>query len=62
MITPEERLENILILLGDNDNVASSTSSSIVDLPALDELRAELGDTLEKKQVCVDEMCMVAWL
>ena len=62
MITHEERLENLLILLGGNDNVATSPSSSIVDLPTLDELREELGTTLEKRSSRVNEMCVVAWL
>ena len=62
MITHDERLENLLILLGNNDNVASSSSSSIVDLPTLDELKAELGGASEKKSLHLDEMCVVAWL
>lgn len=62
MITHDERLENLLILLGSNDNVASSSSPSIVDLPTLDELNAELLGGLEKKSVNLEEMCVVAWL
>ena len=62
MISHEERLENLLILLGGNDNVASASSSSTVDLPTLDELRAEIGENIERKSLHVDEMCVVTWL
>ena len=58
LIPHEERLENLLVLLG---------GRTMIMLPRplhrpLDELRSALGTILERKSLRVDEMCVVAWL
>ena len=65
LIPHDERLENLLVLLGDNDNIATSESSSVLDLPTVAELAGKLGTTVEtniRSCINVNEMCIVVWL
>ena len=65
MIPHEERLENLLILLQDNDNIATSSSASVIDLPTIDELKKELLlHNIDKSPAPsrVNGMCIVLWL
>ena len=69
MIPHDQRLENLLILLGNNDHIATADSASILDLPTMKELEEELGVEATSADaasctgtVRVNEMCVVVWL
>ena len=65
MIPHEQRLENLMVLLGDNNNIATCESSSVLDLPTME----EIGNKYGVKEVVnsssflqVNDMCVVVWL
>ena len=63
-IPHEERLENILVLLGDNNSVATSTAASIPDLPTNEELHVNIigePDVPDQPHSIVNSMCVVVW-
>ena len=73
MISHEEHLENLLVLLGDNNSVATGTSASVLDLPTNEELAQNVLtiskgslDTLPPTTAPtisrINEMCVVVWL
>ena len=69
MIPQDQRLENLLILLGDNDNIATANSASVMDLLTMKELEEELGVDATgahgangTANVEVNDMCVVVWL
>ena len=68
MIAHDQRLENLIILLGDNNHIATSESSSVLDLPTMKEFDDKFGtketvpEAGSSATVQVNEMCVVVWL
>ena len=66
MIPHEEKLENLLVLLGGNANIATSMSASTMDLPSATELAKELGTeqfcSNDESSINVNEISVVVWL
>ena len=50
MIQHDEHLENLLVLLGDNNCLATSSHASVVDLPTNDDLSKFLDCVTEDTQ------------
>ena len=50
MIPHDERLENLLVLLGDNNYLATSSHASVLDLPTNDDLSKFLGCVTQDTQ------------
>ena len=66
MIPHDQRLENLIILLGDNSHIATAENSSVLDLPTMKEFGDEFGSCKTTPgltaTVQVNEMCVVVWL
>ena len=64
MIPHNEHLENLLVLLGDNSCIPTSSHASVLDLPINDDLSNFLDCVTEnvQKNSLVNEMCVVVWM
>lgn len=67
MIPHDQRLENLLILLGDNNYIATAESSLVLDLLTIKAFDVEFGIQVmipasSSKLVQVNEMCVVVWM
>ena len=64
MIPHGEQLENLLLLLVDNNCLATSSHASALNLPTNDDLSKFLDCVTEdtEKSSLVNEMCVVVWM
>ena len=64
MIPHDECLENLLLLPGDNNCLATSSHASVLDLPTNDDLSnfSHCGTEDTQKSSLVNEMCVVVWM
>ena len=64
IIPHDEGLENLLVLLGDNNYLATSSHASVLDLTTNADLSKFLDHVTEHPQQSslINEMCVVAWM
>ena len=61
MIPHSERLENLMVLLGDNDSIATSMQASVLDLASNQDLSEALLKPVVTERRLINEMCVVVW-
>ena len=61
MIPHSERLQNLMVLLGDNDSIATSMQASVLDLPSNQDLSEALLKPVVTERRLINEMYVVVW-